>query len=45
MLTYILRRVLGGLGLIPYLIAAFLLPVVPTHEAWLAALEDEPATA
>ena len=35
----------AGLALIPYVVLAFVLPVVPTHEAWLAALEDEPAPA
>jgi phage shock protein PspC (stress-responsive transcriptional regulator) len=37
--------VTAGILLVPYLIVAFFLPVVPTHEAWLAALEDQPAPA
>ena len=35
----------AGLFMIVYLAMAFLLPVVPTYDAWLAALEDQPAPA
>jgi phage shock protein PspC (stress-responsive transcriptional regulator) len=37
--------VTAGILLVPYLIIAFLLPVVPTHEAWLAAIGEQPASA
>jgi len=32
--------VTAGFGLLVYLALAFILPVVPSHEAWIAAMDE-----